>query len=171
MPGAVSNAVRVGAVAIVVGLVGYAVWVASRPDASSSTTAPTSASRKAAGPGGGTRAGSGDSPAGQKATSKRVPPSKEGSSDRPVPAPMPPADIDFEKTLDALEAFVTDIESLKERGIKIQQPEWVERYRKGNELVDSLMRAPEAADTRVKKEVLDLNMRFRAVIQDLLAPP
>lgn len=172
MPTVVQSAVRTGAIAIVVGLVGYAVWVASRPDASV-TTAPAASRKSAARDGKGARGDADtDEPAGDKAVARRAPPSKDAIAKRTTPAPLPPpVDIDFEKTLDGLEAFVTEIEGFKERGIKIQQPEWVERYRRGNELVDSLMRAPEAADSRVKKEVQDLNMRFRTVIQDLLAPP
>lgn len=170
MPAAVSNAVRAGAIAIVVGLVGYAVWVASRPDASV-TTAPA-ASRKAAADREGERNGDAEDGDDHEPRARRPPPSREAIAKRTTPAPPPPPeDIDFEKTLDGLEAFVAEIEGFKERGIKLQQAEWVERYRRGNELVDTLMRAPEAVDPRVKKEVQDLNMRFRAVIQDLLATP
>jgi hypothetical protein len=169
MPVVVSNAVRAGAIAIVVGLVGYAVWIASRPEASP-TTAPAT-SRKAAAEAKGDRKGP-DGDDGERPVARRAPPSKEAIAARTTPAPPPPPeDIDFEKTLDGLEAFVVEIEGFKERGIKIPQPEWVERYRRGSELVDTLMRAPEAVDPRAKKEVQDLNMRFRAVIQDLLAPP
>lgn len=61
---------------------------------------------------------------------------------------------------------------MKERGQTLPQPEWVERYRLGNELVDNLMRSEELkGDDRRRDEVVALNMRFRGMIQDILAKP
>lgn len=174
MPKTVKNAVRAGAVAVVVGLVGYAVWVASRPDASSTAGQGASNESKrdkkgADDPGEGKGANGRPTKARTTGSGSGTPPTRAAMT--PPPGPTPAEDIDYEKTLDALEAFVADVESLHQRGIKVPQPEWVERYRKGSELVDALMRAPESKDPRARTEVQDLNMRFRKVIQDLLATP
>lgn len=165
------KAVRIGAVAVAVGLVGYAAFSLSRRE-------PAAASGDAEKPSGrvrasGSKARDPASPsAGRNADAKaRI--AKSGVAERVDATPLPvKQDIDYEKTLDDLEAFVTDLESMQEKQQKLPQPEWVEKYKRGTELVDALLRTDEAkADDRRRKEVNDLNMRFRNIIQDILMPP
>lgn len=167
---AMQKAVRIGAVVAAIGLVGYAAFSLSRrdPPTSSGATsdAPTKRARANAGK---SRDGSGVTKAGADV---KVGDAKAGAAER-VDSPVPvPEDVDFEKALDDLEAFVKDLESMHERKIKLPQPEWVEKYKRGNDLVDVLMRTEEVRrNDAPRKEVTALNMRFRAIIQDVLMPP
>jgi exonuclease VII small subunit len=163
------KAVRIGAVALAVGLVGYAAFSLSRRE-------PAAVSSDAEKPSGRVRASGSKArdpaAAGRSAEAKaRI--AKSATAERVDATPLPvKRDVDYEKTLDDLEAFVTDLESMQEKKQKLPQPEWVERYKRGTELVDALLRTDEAkADDRRRKEVNDLNMRFRNIIQDILMPP
>ncbi|MFO0634684.1 MAG: hypothetical protein U0168_17715 [Nannocystaceae bacterium] len=79
--------------------------------------------------------------------------------------------VDFDKTLDELEQFVERLEDIAERGERIPQPRWVDTYREGNTLVDSLMKTPEAAKDDQRKLVMGLNERFRKAIMRVERPP
>ncbi|MBK8240537.1 MAG: hypothetical protein IPK74_33865 [Deltaproteobacteria bacterium] len=83
---------------------------------------------------------------------------------------MAAPEIDYDKTLDELEHFVEDLEEKKSRGERIAQPEFVESYRRGNDLVQALMRAPEANDDAQRKFIGGLNERFRKTIMALERP-
>ncbi len=163
---AVHKVARVGAGVLAVGLVGYAVVIASRPDA---TPPPRAADARPRLEPGATQ--SGDGPARSKARRN----ADAGAADKPSPIMLPVAPlptVPYADTLEALDDFVVDLESMKRRSLAVPQPEWVERYRQGNELVDGLMRTPEVlGDERKREDVNALNMRFRAVIPELLAPP
>lgn len=165
-----NKAVRIGAVVAAVGLVGYAAFSLSRREprtvSGTSDEAPAKRARANAGK---TRDASSASKAGADA---KVRDAKAGTS-ATVGGPVPvPQDVDFEKSLDDLESFVKDLESMHARKIKLPQPEWVEKYKRGNDLVDVLMRTDEVKrGDGPRKEVTALNMRFRAIIQDVLMPP
>jgi len=164
-----NKAVRIGAVVAAVGLVGYAAFSLSRREprtvSGTSDEAPAKRARANAGK---TR----DASATKAGADTNVRDAKAGTS-ATVAGPVPvPQDVDFEKSLDDLESFVKDLESMHERKIKLPQPEWVEKYKRGNDLVDVLMRTDEVKrGDAPRKEVTALNMRFRAIIQDVLMPP
>lgn len=174
MPWGVQKFVRIAAAILAVGLVGYAVLLASRPDPTESKDKSTT--ERARTPRARGNVGKGDTAAGKTARAANTGPTRAGEVDAagakvggPPPAPEP---IDYDETLKDLEAFVANLESMKERKQKLPQPEWVERYRLGNELVDNLMRSPDLkGDDRRRDEVVALNMRFRGIIQQILATP
>ncbi len=165
------KAVRIGAVAVAVGLVGYAAFSLSRREPTDTTKAAATSKKDA--PKERVRA---DPAKSREATTKRAAQeakAREAKAPAAVDsAPVPTNNVEFEKGLDDLEAFVKDLESMKERGIKIPQPEWVEKYKRGNDLVDALMRSDLVKhNDGPRKEVTELNVRFRDIIHHILQPP
>lgn len=164
---AVKNVLRVAGALVAVGLVGYAVTVASRPDPEQGAAKPAAA-RKTPASGRGSR---GKAPPSPEVEARRAAvAAKQAAAPPPPPVPSPPV-VDYAKAYEDLEVFVVDLESLKRRGKSLPQPEWVEKYRRGNELIDVLMRAPEFKQDDKQREILALNMRFREVIHEVLAKP
>ena len=165
---AVQKVVRIVAAVAAIGLVGYAVVVASRPDAEAPAAAKDGGQRPRA------ASSKSDREPSSASAERRARVAATKSAAGPLAAP-PPAEpttpVDYEKAYGELETFVTDLEAMHAKSKTIPQPEWVERYRRGNELVDALMRTPEAKDEGERKDILALNMRFREVIQKVLAKP
>lgn len=169
--------VRILGVAAALGLVAYAVVVASRREPRAPSTAGNEADATV-------KAHVDQAPrepAGARAKpldrADRAAHRETPGGPRPAPAQVVgggPAvaapEIDYDKTLDELEHFVEDLEEKKSRGERIAQPEFVESYRRGNDLVQALMRAPEANDDVQRKFIGGLNERFRKTIMALERP-
>lgn len=165
---AVQKVVRIVAAVAAIGLVGYAVVVASRPEPEAPAAAKDGGPRPRAG------ASKSEREPSSASAERRARVAATKSAAGPLaatPAPEPTTPVDYEKAYGELETFVTELETMNAKSQTIPQPEWVERYRRGNELVDALMRTSQAKDEEERKDVLALNMRFREVIQKVLAKP
>ncbi len=166
----VQKVVRIGVAALAVGLVGYAVLVASRPDPKQAPAAGEASPRTPRARATGDKGKTGSASAGRRLSddaSKSAAGAREAAA---PPSPTPIAPVVYETTLVEFQGFVSELESLDARKQTLVHEEWVERYRRGSELGDALMRTPDAKDADRNKAILELNMRFRNVIHKLVRP-
>jgi hypothetical protein len=155
----VSPAVRITAIALAIGLVVYAGWLLVRPETPSpQITEPKSAK----------------TPRKVKPATLSEPPAATGNRPRVAPVrtrqPTPtdsdnvgaPAeDMPRETARIQLKTLVEDIEAKAERGDRMSQAEWVQMYKRGSELAQTLAKGTDANDEAKQKESGELNSRFR----------
>jgi hypothetical protein len=157
------------AVAVVV-LVGYAGWlIVGNDDAPEKVDVPKSAKtpRRDA-PAGGDEA---EKPARPKPGPARPRPSPSGGdTGGPDPANQPP-EMAPETARQMLEVLVEDIEAKADRGESMSQAEWVQIYKRGNEMTQVLAKHADPKDTNAQKEFGDLNTRFRMGIAKVQPRP
>lgn len=144
---------------LAVGLGGGALWLLMRDDPGAPADAPAG----------------GESPArverrGRDATPRADTPSatRRARPSLPVGVPAPPPDVDVAKNRRELADLVDRVEAMSADGKRLPQGEWVDTYRRGNELIDPMLRAPEVVENpTVQKDVADLAQRFRRSIVEI----
>ncbi|HET6585183.1 MAG TPA: hypothetical protein VFG69_17115 [Nannocystaceae bacterium] len=157
-----SPALRVGAIALVVALVGYAVWLLVPGDDTKRPAVETEAKKRP----------------------RREPPPNVETAGPPIqrpqvnPARLRPAGGSVDPADDPAEAappvspeqarvrlttLVEDLEARADRGETLSQGEYVALYKQGNALVDPLVRGA-AGDPVAQREYGELNSRFRIAI-------
>jgi hypothetical protein len=160
----VSPAVRITAIVLAIGLVAYAGWLlvrseAPKPEVTEPKSAKTPRREKPANLNEAPNAGARPriAPTRMRPTSAEAP---DGAA-APVAAPdeMPP-----ETARMRLKVLVEDIEAKAERGETMSQPEWVEMYKRGSELAQTLAKGTDSKDAAAQKEFGELNSRFRISI-------
>ena len=70
-----------------------------------------------------------------------------------------------------LKVLVEDIEAKADRGESMSQAEWVQIYKRGNEMTQVLAKHTDPKDTNAQKEFVDLNTRFRMGIAKVQPRP
>lgn len=150
-------ALRIGAAVLVVGLVAYAGWlIVGRDDASDTAAEPRRSDRKAR-----------ESTGVRKAGADEVPRSSAGPRDEPrgtaAPASAPGA-ISAEDARVELTRLVDDLEDMVERGETVPQERFIELYKRGSELAQTLAGANAEADEAEQKAFAELHTRFRVAI-------
>jgi hypothetical protein len=91
-----------------------------------------------------------------------VPVTKRAPSLRPAPQELPKVDVEHDR--DELGALVDRLDAMVAHGEHMTQADWTDTYRKGNELVMNLLRAPETKDQAVHREIDGLAVKFRQTI-------
>ena len=156
--GRVPPALRIGAAVLAVGLVAYAGWLlVGRDDASDTAAEPRRSDRKAR-----------ESTSVRKAGADEVPRSSAGSREQPrgtaAPANAPAEAISAEDARVELTRLVDDLEDMVARGETVSQPRFIELYKRGTELAQTLAGATAKADEAEQKAFADLHNRFRVAI-------
>jgi len=106
---------------------------------------------------------------------------KQGGKREPVrgPAPVPPPQpvdenvpASYGEGRDELDKLVEKLEGMVERGEHMDQPQWVETYRRGDIVMVALMRTPEVgASTTTRSDLSKMNQRFRMAITKVAPVP
>jgi hypothetical protein len=155
----VSPAVRISAAALAIGLVAYAGWLLVGPDAPKpelTEQKPAKVPRREK-PANLNEAGRADQPRVAPARMRTGAATPNGESEPvTVATDMPPETARMQ-----LKVLVEDIEAKAERGETMSQPEWVNMYKRGSELAQTLAKATDAKDEAAQQEFGELNSRFR----------
>lgn len=84
---------------------------------------------------------------------------------QPPPPPPPPMPLDEARQQYA--DYIEELQAVKDEGRQLTNEEWTEYYRRGNEVLDPLVRALDSAEPAQAQEVDDSHRRFRDLIMGM----